>query len=61
MHERPTGTVTFLFSDIVGSTRAWEEHPDEMRYALERHDAIMRASIVDLLARSSKDELTGAS
>ena len=37
--ELPTGTVTFLFTDIEGSTRLWEEHPDAMRGALARHDA----------------------
>jgi predicted ATPase/class 3 adenylate cyclase len=37
----PTGTVTFLFTDIVGSTKLWELHPDEMRSALVRHDEII--------------------
>jgi class 3 adenylate cyclase len=45
MVERPTGTVTFLFTDVEGSTRLWEEHPAEMRTALERHDEILRSSI----------------
>ncbi|MCP4958998.1 MAG: adenylate/guanylate cyclase domain-containing protein [Actinomycetia bacterium] len=36
MAERPTGTVTFLFTDIEGSTRLWEDHPNEMEAALER-------------------------
>ena len=36
----PTGTVTFLFTDIEGSTRLWEEHPEAMRPALARHDAL---------------------
>ena len=38
----PTGTVTFLFTDIEGSTRTWEAHPDAMRDALATHDAIFR-------------------
>ena len=42
MSERPTGTVTFLFTDIEGSTRLWKEHPDEMKVALARHDQILR-------------------
>ena len=45
MVERPTGTVTFLFTDIEGSTRLWEEHPAEMRVALERHDEIVRSAV----------------
>lgn len=41
----PTGTVTFLFTDLVGSTRLWEQYPTEMRGALARHDEIVRSSI----------------
>jgi len=41
----PTGTVTFLFTDIEGSTRLWEEHAAAMRAALARHDALLRACI----------------
>jgi class 3 adenylate cyclase len=43
--ERPTGTITFLFTDIEGSTRLWEQHPDQMKTALARHDAILRTAI----------------
>ena len=45
MSELPSGTVTFLFTDIEGSTRLWEEHPDAMRDALARHDEIVRDAI----------------
>ena len=37
----PEGTVTFLFTDLVSSTRLWEEYPDSMREALPRHDALV--------------------
>src|SRR5262245_49275359 len=37
----PTGTVTFLLTDIEGSTRLWEQHPEAMRQALVQHDAIV--------------------
>jgi class 3 adenylate cyclase len=43
--ELPSGTVTFLFTDIEGSTRLWEEHPDAMRDALARHDELLREAI----------------
>lgn len=45
MGARPTGTVTFLFTDVEGSTRLWEDRPDEMRAALAEHDAIFRSAI----------------
>lgn len=41
----PTGTVTLLFTDIVGSTKLWESHPEAMALALKRHDAILRTAI----------------
>jgi len=42
---RPVGTVTFLFTDMEGSTRAWEAHPKETRAALQRHDEIAAKAI----------------
>jgi predicted ATPase/class 3 adenylate cyclase len=44
--ELPSGTVTFLFTDIEGSTRLWEEHGDAMQPALARHDALLRDAVV---------------
>src|SRR5437764_1474674 len=41
----PSGTVTFLFTDIEGSTARWERQPEAMAAALARHDALMRAAI----------------
>ncbi len=41
----PSGTVTFLFSDIEGSTQLWEQQPEAMSAALARHDTLMRQAI----------------
>lgn len=41
----PTGEVTFLFTDIEGSTRLWEDQPEAMREALAKHDEIARIAI----------------
>ena len=45
MAELPSGTVTFLFTDLAGSMRLWEEQPEAMRAALARHDAILREAV----------------
>ena len=41
MPELPVGTLTFLFTDVEGSTRLWEQRPAAMRLALQRHDALV--------------------
>lgn len=41
----PAGTLTFLFTDIEGSTKLWEADPEGMSTVLARHDALMRAAI----------------
>jgi predicted ATPase/class 3 adenylate cyclase len=41
----PTGTVTFAFTDIEGSTARWERYRAAMQDAVRRHDALMRAAI----------------
>src|ERR1700676_2706848 len=41
----PTGTVTFLFTDVEGSTELWERHHDAMRDALADHDAMLRDAV----------------
>ena len=47
MTNLPTGTVTFLFTDIEGSTVLWEQHPDAIRRALIRHDALVEQIVAD--------------
>lgn len=45
MADLPTGTVTFVFTDIEGSTALWERQPVEMRTALARHDELLEGAI----------------
>jgi class 3 adenylate cyclase len=40
-----TGTVTFLFTDIEGSTRLWEHNALAMQSALARHDELLRSVV----------------
>src|SRR5688572_1260956 len=43
--ELPAGLVTFLFTDIQGSSRLWEAQPDAMPEALARHDRLLRGCV----------------
>jgi predicted ATPase/class 3 adenylate cyclase len=45
--ELPAGTVTFLLTDIEGSTRLWESVPEAMEVALERHNRLVTGVIED--------------
>src|SRR6266540_5106293 len=45
MNNLPSGTVTFLFTDIEGSTKLAQEHPQKMPELLARHDAILNQAI----------------
>lgn len=45
MTNLPRGTVTFLFTDIEGSTQLWDAFPDDMRFALGMHDAIVSNAV----------------
>ena len=47
MAELPSGTVTFLLTDVEGSTALWEEAPEAMRAALARHDALFEAAMTE--------------
>ena len=48
MVDLPSGTVTFLLTDIVSSSTHWEVAPDQMRQALATHDQI----VADILGRN---------
>src|SRR5262245_13807138 len=41
----PSGTVTFLFTDVEGSTRLLERHPEAYRGAIARHHTILSAAV----------------
>ena len=44
MHDA-SAVTTFLFTDIEGSTRLWEEEPERMQPALACHDALARTAV----------------
>ena len=60
MAELPSGTVTFLFTDLEGSTRLWDEQPEAIRGALARHDDIVRGAIRPTAATSSRPLATAS-
>jgi len=41
----PSGTLTFLFTDIEGSTLLWEQYPEQMRGAMRRHDTLIESAV----------------
>ena len=41
----PSGVVTFLFTDVEGSTRRWEADADAIRASLLKHDDVLRTAI----------------
>jgi predicted ATPase/class 3 adenylate cyclase len=43
--DNASGTFTFLFTDVEGSTRLWERFPQAMKRALERHDSILQTAV----------------
>ena len=45
MKSLPSGTVTFLFTDIEGSTRLFQQHPEAMKLAIARHHALLEGAI----------------
>lgn len=47
MPEMPSGTVTFLFTDIEGSTKRWQRSSKDMATAVARHDAMLGTTIAE--------------
>jgi predicted ATPase/class 3 adenylate cyclase len=45
MAEMSTAQLTFLFTDIEASTRAWERHPEDMSVSLARHDEVIQQAV----------------
>lgn len=45
MNDLPSGTITFVFTDIESSTQLWETHPEAMKATLAKHDSILSNSI----------------
>jgi len=41
----PSGTLTFMFTDVEDSTRMWEQYPEQMRAAMVRHDALIESAV----------------
>ena len=42
----PSGTLTFLFTDIESSTHLWEQFPEQMQFAMKRHDVLIESAVV---------------
>ena len=41
----PSGTLTYLFTDIEGSTLLWDQYPEEARVAMKRHDELIESAV----------------
>jgi class 3 adenylate cyclase len=57
MGSLPSGTVTFLFTDIENSTSLWEKHPEAMKPVLEKHDSLLKEAVQKTI--SLEDNLVG--
>ena len=56
----PTGTVTFLFTDIEGSTRLTQSLADSWPPLLERHNRILRDAVTDIMSIPPSVAMRGA-
>lgn len=58
MAQFPSGTVSFLFTDIAGSTALWERDRTAMRGAVERRLELLDAAVVAHGACASRSSAT---
>ena len=45
MTDLPIGTIAYMFTDVEGSTPLWQQHPNEMRNVMARHDSLLISAI----------------
>ena len=45
MPDLPIGTITYLFTDVEGSTLLWQQHPHEMNSVMARHDSLLTSAV----------------
>jgi hypothetical protein len=57
----PVGRLAFFFTDLEGSTKQWEAHPELMHLAVSRHDELMVGSIERWNGIVFSTEATGSS
>ena len=43
--ELPIGLITYLFTDVEGSTPLWQQHPNEMKSVMARHDSLLTSAV----------------
>jgi len=41
----PSGLITYLFTDVQGSTPMWQQHPQEMKNVMARHDFLLTSAV----------------
>ena len=45
MPDLPIGTITYLFTDVEGSTTLWQQYPHQMRSVMARHDSLLTSTV----------------
>ena len=45
MSDRPIGVITYMFTDVEGSTPLWQKYPNDMRTVMARHDSLLISTV----------------